>query len=151
MLRNSKGISLITLIVTIVVMIILISIVVNSSIDSVEETNLTKINTEIRNIKDAVSTRISNNERNETLYPIIGEKVGDSVFDYVRTIETLTSDEIDDLINKLSDRYNEGNQDYFRLVGKAEAELLGVEGLDSEHYYIVNYYECEVYGPVSVK
>ena len=148
MLKNQKGISLITVIVTVVIMIILISIVVSSSIDSVEETNITKIENEIKNLKDAVSIRMSNYERNKSLYPMIGEKLDGKIFEYIPTIANLESDEISNITSKVTDSYNKGNQDYYRLVGRLDAEKIGVEGIDFEHKYIVDYYECEVYGPV---
>lgn len=148
MLKNNKGISLITVIVTIVIMIILISIVVSSSIDSVEETNLTKIENEIKNLKDAVSVRMANYERNKTLYPMIGEKLEGKVFEYIPTIANLESGEVSNIISKITNNYNNGNQDYYRLVGRVDAEKIGVEGIDIAHRYIVDYYECEVYGPV---
>ena len=151
MLKNNKGISLITLIVTIVVMIILASIIISSSLDSVEETNITKINNEIKDLKIAVGNRIANYERNNTLYPMVGKKVEDSLYEYIRSIETLTLDEINEIIDKLSTVYSEKTKEYYRLVGKKEAEILGVEGVDGEHYYVVDYYECEVYGPVELE
>lgn len=132
-------------------MVILISIVISASIDSVEETNITKIENEIKDLTEAVNIRISNYERNSTTYPIIGEKIGDSLFEYIRSIEMLDLSEITEIINKIAVIYNDETKDFFRLVGRTEAEKLGVEGIDVEHYYIVNYYECEVYGPVSLK
>lgn len=148
MIKNENGISLLTVIITIVVMIILISIVVNSSINSVDETNLTKINYETKNIKDAVNIRISNHERNASAYPYVGTPVGDKVFTYVQYIEILTKEEINELIKKLTDNYNVGNEKYYRLIGKTEAEELGVDGIDIEHCYIIDYYEGDVYGPI---
>ena len=56
-----------------------------------------------------------------------------------------------DVIERISKNYASETADYYRLVGRTEAEKLGVESLDIEHYYVVDYNECEVYGPVSVK
>lgn len=151
MLKNSKGVSLVTLVITIVVMIIILTITISSSLQSVEETNTTKIENEIRNLKDAVNIRVANYERNPSLYPIVGRKVGDMVFEYIRSIENLESQEISDIITNISKNYSAETSDYYRLVGKTEAEKLGVESLDVEHYYIIDYNECEVYGPVSAQ
>ena len=125
MLKNNKGISLITVLVTIVIMSILIYIVVNSSINSVSETNITKINNEIKNLKNAISVRISNNERNENLYPMVGNKLEyEKLFEQISSIKNLSSGEVTTIVNK----YNAETQDYFRLIGKIDAEKLGVEG-----------------------
>lgn len=150
MLKNKKGVSLVTLVITIVVMLIVLTITISSSLKSVNETNTTKIENEIRNLKDAVSDRMTNHERNPILYPIIGEKIGDSVFEYIRSIENMESQEISEVIAQISKNYSSETADYYRLVGRSEAEKLGVESLDIEHYYVVDYDECEVYGPVSI-
>lgn len=151
MVKSNRGVSLVTLVITIVVMLIIISITISSSIKSVEETNATKIENEIRSLRDAVNDRMANHERNAILYPIIGEKIGDSVFEYIRSIENLESQEINKIISQISDNYSVDNVDYYRLVGRTEAEKLGVENIDMEHYYVVDYYECDVYGPISLK
>ena len=147
MLKNEKGISLVMLVITIVVMVVMISITISSSINSVEETNLTRIQNEIRNLKDAANDRMANYKRNSTLYPIIGEKIADEFLDdYIRSIEFVEPSDVFDKI-----RYNDETKDYYRLVGRIEAEKLGVEGIDAEHYYIIDYTEGEVYGPVNIE
>lgn len=151
MLKNKKGVSLITLVITIVVMLIVLTITISSSLKSVDETNATRIENEIRNLKDAVNDRMTNYERNPMMYPIIGEKIGDTVFEYIRSIENMESQEISNVIAQISENYSSETADYYRLVGRTEAEKLGVESLDIEHYYVVDYNECEVYGPVSIK
>lgn len=151
MFKSDKGVSLITLVITIVAMLVILSIVINSSIDSVEETNITKIQNETKDLRDAVNDRIANNKRNSVLYPIIGEKIGDSIFEYIRSIEYLDSQEINKIIEQISVTYSAEYSDYYRLVGRGEAEKLGVENIDAEHFYIVDYYECEVYGPISLE
>ena len=92
---------MVTLVISIVVMIIILSIVINSSINSVNETNLTKIDNEIGDLKNAVAIRITNYQRNSTLYPIVGQKIGDNVFEYIRSIERLSSSEIGDIIDEI--------------------------------------------------
>ena len=151
MIKNNKGVSLVSLVITIVVMLVILSITLSSSLQSVEETNLTKIENEIRDLKDAVNDRLANYQRNPMTYPIIGEKVGDNIFEYIRSIETLESNEISEIIEQISVTYSVENADYYRLVGRTEAEKLGVENIDAKHFYIVDYYDCDVYGPISVK
>lgn len=151
MIKSNRGVSLVTLVITIVVMFIMISITISASIKSVEETNTTKIDHEIRSLRDAVSDRLANNKRNAVLYPIIGEKIGDSVNEYIRSIENLEGPQKEKIINKINndERNFEETKDFFRLVGRTEAEKLGVENIDVEHFYVVDYYECEVYGPIN--
>lgn len=151
MFKESKGVSLITLVITIVAMIIILSITISSSLEGVQEANITKIENEISNLKEAVNDRMANYERNAILYPIIGEKIGDSVFEYIRSIEGLESQEISEIISGIAENYSADNADYYRLVGRTEAEKLGVESVDSTHFYVVDYFECEVYGPVSLE
>ena len=151
MIKNNKGVSLVSLVVTIVVMLIILSITLSSSLKSVEETNLTKIDNELRDLKDAVNDRMANYQRNPMVYPIIGEKVGDNLVEYIRSIETLESQEINEIIEQINVTYSPEIADYYRLVGRTEAEKLGVENIDVEHFYVVDYYDCDVYGPISEK
>ena len=149
MIKIEKGVSLVTLVITIVVMVVMISIIIGTSIQSIDEANVTKIDNEIKTLKDAVIDRISNNARNETLYPIVGEKLGDTIFEHIRSIERLDNKEISEIIGNIAGNYSQETSDYYRLVGNIDAEKLGVEGLDPTHAYVVDYIECEVYGPVS--
>ena len=153
MIKSNRGVSLVTLVITIVVMLIMISITISASLKSVEETNDTKIEHEIRSLQDAVNDRLANNNRNPVLYPIIGEKIGDSINEYIRSIENLENGEKDKILNRINngERNFDETKDFFRLVGRTEAEKLGVENIDKEHFYVVDYYECEVYGPISLK
>ena len=148
-MKNNAGVSLVTLVITIVVMLVILSITLSSSLDSIEETNMTKIENEIRTLKDAANDRMANYERNPTLYPLVGDKIGDGIIDYIGAIETLESSEITQLKVKYKDEAH--HSDYHRLVGRADAAKLGVENIDVEHFYIIDYYNVEVYGPVSSK
>lgn len=142
MLKNNKGVSMITLVITIVIMVIMISIILNSSIDSIEETNVTKIENEVRMLKEAVNVRITNHERNENLYPLIGEKVGDEIYNKLKNIEGIEPS----VINELN--YSAETEDLYRVIDAADAKQLGVDGIDVEHRYILDYNDCEVYGPL---
>lgn len=142
MLKNNKGISMITVVITIVIMVIMISIVLYSSIDSIEETNVTKIENEIRMLKEAVNVRITNYERNENLYPLIGVKVGDEIYNKLSKIDGMDSS----VINGIN--YSEETEDYYREIDSNDAKQLGVDGIDIEHRYILDYNDCEVYGPL---
>ena len=148
--QNNQGISMIMLVIAIVVMIIIISIIMNSSLTSIEEVEMVKIEEEISNLTDAVNDRIANYERNSKAYPLLGKVIGDDIFIYIRSIDYLESDEITRLITKINLSYSEENRDLYRVIGNKEAQLLGVSNVDTEHYYVVDYHEGEVYGPVSL-
>ena len=149
MIKDNKGISLIMLVISFVIMILLISIIVNTSLNSVEEVETVKIEDEIRNLTDAVNDRIINNERNSIQYPLVGSKVEEDVFLYIRSIKTLDSSEITKIISKINENYSDKTKDLFRLVGNIEAQRLGVKNVDPDHYYIVDYNTGDVYGPVT--
>ena len=148
--KKNRGISMIMLVIAIVIMIILISIIMSSSLTSVEEVEMVKIEEEIRNLTDAVNDRIANYERNSKAYPLVGTVIGENVFIYIRSIDYLESDEITRIITKINLSYSEDNRELYRVIGNKEAQLLGVSNVDNEHYYVVDYNEGEVYGPISL-
>lgn len=146
MSKKDNGISMVTLVITMVLMIIMISMVVNSGIESIEETNVTKIENEIRMLKEAMNIRITNHERNEYLYPLIGEKVGDEIYNKLSTIAGIEPE----VINRIKDNieYSQESEDLYREIDATDAKQLGVDGINVEHRYILDYNDCEVYGPL---
>ena len=150
MLKKQSGISLMMLVISIVVMLILISIIMNSSLNSIEEVDDIKIEDEIRNLREAVNDRMINYERNSILYPMVGRKVGDKIYTLVRSIDSVDSSEISRIITNINKNYSDDTKDYYRLVGNSDAQSLGVTNIEPEHYYIVDYIDIEVYGPVDL-
>ena len=157
MIKNNKGVSLVTLVITIVVMLIIIAISFNSSLNSVNEANITKVENEMKTLKDAIRIRMANYERDETVYPLVGEKMSEFVvLDYLRSIDEMyikSPDEIDNIINTYYSylQTDISKTDYYRLIGSSEAAALNVESISSDNYYIANYLEGDVYGPISSK
>ena len=98
-------------------------------------------------LKEAVNTRITNHERNENLYPLVGEKIGDEIYNKLSKIDGIDSS----IINRIKDNieYSEESEDLYREIDAADAKQLGVDGIDIEHRYILDYNDCEVYGPLS--
>ncbi len=152
MFKKQDGISIIMLVISIVVMLILISIVMNSSLNSIEEVDSVKIEDEIRNLREAVNDRMINYERNSILYPMVGRKIADDkIYLLVRSIDNKDSSEISRMISSINKNYSEETKNYYRIVGNSDAQSLGVSNIDPEHYYVVDYIEVEVYGPVSLE
>lgn len=144
-MKNNKGISLITLTIMIVIMIILASIVMNSGMESIGETNDTKVVIEIEKLKEAVSKRMTDNARNEAAYPFVGEKVADIVA-YAYYIEEMSNGDLQKFINSVT----EESIDYMRIVDSVAAANLGVSSVAEDHYFIVDYYNGKVYGTINM-
>ena len=145
-MKKQKGISLIALIVTIIVIIILASIVMSGGLNSVKEARDTKVDMELRNLKDAVSERMIKNAENAVGYPLVGEKIDDAA-EYIYYIDGITNAEIEEFIQELS----EENIDWYRIVDAKAAEKLGVDAIDEEHYFLVDYSSGKVYGTINMK
>ena len=148
MLKSQKGITILTLVFTISVILIIASIVINSSLKGVNEANEAKIAQEITNLRNAVTDRMINYERNELSFPPVGEIIGDRVFEYVDDIEGIDADTATSIKNAISQNYSSETSRFFRIVSGADAIRLGVEGIDNARRYIVDYVGLEVYGPL---
>lgn len=146
-MKKNSGVSMIALVVTVIVIIILASIVTTSGLDSIDETSKTKIDMEIRSIKDAVADRMVNNAQNPGKYPLVGKKLNNDVTLYIYYIENMSNEEIADFVSGI----NDDNIDSYRLIDSIAAGALGIESIDPEHYYIVDYSTGKVYGTVNMK
>ncbi|MBQ8299453.1 MAG: hypothetical protein IJX99_06280 [Clostridia bacterium] len=142
-MKNS-GVSMITLVVMIVIMIILASIAVTSGIDSVNEANKTKLEVEITELKKAVSSRMVEIERDSTV-AMPGQKTEDIV-EYIYYVEDLSNEDLEDFIRGV----NAETIDYYRIVDSVSAAALGVSSVNTEHYFIVDYYTGKVYGNLNM-
>ena len=149
MKKDEQGISLIMLVISIVVMLLLTAIVLNSSLNSIEEVQEVKLEDEIRNLREAANDRLINYERNEFIYPLVGLKIEGDIYAYIRSISTLSSSEMTKAINSVSETYSSATSDYFRIVTSEDAIRLGVSNIESGERFIVDYYNVEVYGPVT--
>ena len=138
------------LVISIVVMLLLTTIVLNSSLNSIQEVQEVKVEDEIRNLREAANDRAINHERNEYAYPLVGKNIEISdLLLYIRSIPTLSSSEASTIIADIEAIYSADTSDDYRVVGSTEALDLGVSNIDPEHYYIIDYYYIEVYGPLS--
>ena len=62
-------------------------------------------------------------------------------------LKCITNEEIKNFIQSI----NEENIDSYRLVDSIAANALGVQSIDTEHYYIVDYSTGKVYGTIDMK
>ncbi len=145
-MRNS-GVSLITLIVTIMVIIILATIVMSSGTGSVEEARKTQVQVELKELKEAVNRRMIEHEKNPSQNPLIGMKVSGDLLVYLSYIDDITNEQIQDFAKNLEDE----NVEFFRLVDSQSAVALGVESIDKDNGYIVDYSTGKVYGSVNME
>ena len=121
-LEDKNGISLIALIITIIVMIIIAAIAVFNLRDVLSMTNDTKYGVERSELAKAVSARFTNYCKNSIAYPLLGTPVDAS---------ELAEDEV-------------AYVDYIRILDYSDIVQLGVENVDSDSVYKVNYYTNDV-------
>ena len=153
-MKNSKGISMITLIITMVVMIILASIVLIAGDDSMETADRAKIGTEKKSLQEAIQSRFAGYMRNSATYPLVGATVNsdvDEIVDYLEEIgredakKSSTKSEIEAFLEK-----NINNEEYNRIINYSDMLALEMKNVSNaiEYSYIVNYYSLDVVGPI---
>lgn len=145
-MKNNSGVSIITLVVTIMIIIILASIAIMSGRDSIDETSKTKVDVEIGSLKEAVSARMIDYARNSLKYPLIGKKV-DDVTVYLPYIENLSEEEKDAFTARVNAA---SSKDVYRIVDSIAAASLGVDAVNENHYFIVDYATGSVYGSIDM-
>lgn len=153
-MKNSKGISMITLIITIIIMLILAGIVYVVSDDGRERADKAKYLNEIKLIREAAQSRFAGYLRSSTTYPLEGTLAKDSLAEILLQLETLgcESTSLDEMGNEinvfLSD--NVENSEYSRIINYADMLELGITNVSSKttYVYLVNYYSLDVVGPI---
>lgn len=168
-MKNSKGISMITLIITIVVIIILSSIAIVVSENGIDMALDARYQNERKELSEAVTSRFAGYLRNSSTYPLEGvsveavfddslsndEKEAEALTQIVERLKNLGSTTVDTVdvkneINKiLHDNIN--HIKYTRIVSSTEMLALGLTNLGSDinYVYIVNYYSADVIGPIN--
>lgn len=137
---------MITLIVTILVIIILATIVMSSGTGSVEEARKTQVQVELKELKEAVNRRMIEHEKNPSQNPLIGMKMDDPLV-YLAYIDDITNEQIQDFAKNLEDE----NVEFFRLIDSQAAIALGIESMDEDNGYIVDYSTGKVYGSIDME
>lgn len=145
-MNKKHGVTMINLVITILVIIILVTIVLSTGLRSISETQNTRIEMEIRNLKDAVSNRMVKNEKNPEKYPLIGNKI-DDLSEFLNYVDGLSDEEREKVTKNLtSDRL-----EYYRIIDNNAAAALGVESVTNTHFYIVDYLTGNVFGCIDIE
>lgn len=166
-MKNSKGISLTSLVIMIIVIIILSSIVFVISNDGMEMSEQARYKNEIKELQTAITSRFSGYCRNEVAFPLEGTAIDISDGD---TADQITEKIINALI--ASGRYahsidmteenvmpakikkfvedNIDNISYTRILNPQDWIAIGLNSVsgNANYSYIVNYYSTDVIGPV---
>ena len=144
-MKKNSGISLITVVIMVIIMIILAGIAMSSGIESVNEANDTKVAVEISEIKKAVANKMIEIEKSSTV-GMPGQKI-DDVVEYIYYVDEMSNEELQEFLENV----DEERADYYRLLDSVSAAALGVSSVQSDHYYIVDYYTGNVYGTVNME
>lgn len=154
-MKNSKGISIITLIITIIVMLILSSIVYVVTNDGMETANNAKYYNEKKSLQEALESRFADFARNEKMNPLEGTIIEENTADKI--IENLTSigrkeanteknrEEIIEFVDK-----NVKHAEYTRIINYDDMLALEIANVSykANYSYIVNYYSLDIVGPI---
>lgn len=153
-MKNSKGISMITLIVTIVVMLILASIAFFAGDDSVDTANRAKLGSEKKSLKEAMQSRFAGYMRNSDTYPLEGTIIDsdvDVIAEYLKNIGRIEANknEVKAEINTFLEK-NVSNEEYNRIINYSDMLALEMTHVSNtmDYSYIVNYYSLDVVGPI---
>lgn len=160
MLKNNKGISLITLILTIIVILILTAIFVSSGLDSIFEAKGSKNANEIAQLKSAVADRFNSYLKNEDTVALVGKlakntesynTVDECVNKIISTLdfEKATDEEKNAEKNRISNNISRDYEKYVMIIESGDMAQLGLENYSKTNRYIVDYYTGAVYGPIS--
>ncbi len=157
MIKNNKGINLITLIIMIAIILILTAIFASNGLDSVFEAKNSKNANEIAQLKTAVANRFNSYLKNEDTVSLIGKPVKStytsdecvnkiiSTLDFEKASQEEKTAEITKITNNISRDFNE----YIMIIESGDMARLGLENYSKTNRYIVNYYTGAVYGPIS--
>lgn len=157
MIKNNKGINLITLIIMIAVILILTAIFASNGLDSIFEAKNSKNANEIAQLKTAVTNRFNSYLKNEDTVMLIGQPAKNtystnecinkiiSSLDFEKTSQEEKDAEVSKITNNISRDFSE----YVMIIGSGDMAKLGLENYSKTNRYIVNYYTGAVYGPIS--
>lgn len=153
-MKNSKGISMITLVITIIVMLILASIVYVVSNDGRETADDAKYYNEKKIIQEAMQSRFSGYLRNSDTYPIEGTELNNSVDEIIVQLEAIGREEAnaDEIKTEITNflAKNSGHSEYNRIINYDDMLDLGITNVSykTNYSYIANYYSLDIIGPI---
>ena len=128
MMKNEKGINIISLIVTIIVIIILSAIVINIGTQGLDSTDTAVIASEKKAIETAIVERFADYSFDKETFPLIGTEI--------------SSDDIVDFSEADASHLN-----YMRKINASNMRSLGIKNATGAEY-IVDYYSGDVFGPL---
>ncbi len=157
MLKNNKGISLITLILTIIVILILTAIFLSTGLDSIFEAKGSKNANEIAQLKSAISDRFNSYLKNEDTVALTGKlakntyTTDECINKIISTLdfEKATDEEKETQKNKISNNISRDYEKYVMIIESGDMAQLGLENYSKTNRYIVDYYTGMVYGPIA--
>lgn len=130
--KNSKGISMVSLVVTVTVLLIVSMVAVNLGTSGIKETNDAKLVSELQIVQHAVLEQYTKYKTTKDNVYLVGNKITDEEANQI-------ANEIGVVLVNIPDIYS--NQDYYRL-DKASLTAIGIQ--DSSDEYIINYISGEV-------
>lgn len=131
-LKNSKGITIISLAITVIVLLIISTIGISVGIDGIKSVNDSKLTSELQMVQHAVLEQYTKYKTTQDTVYLVGNKV---------TTEEVTNiaQELGITLVTIPDTYL--NKDYYRL-DKASLREIGIQDTNDE--YIINYISGEV-------
>lgn len=131
-LKNSKGITIISLAITVIVLLIISTIGISIGIDGIKSVNDSKLTSELQMVQHAVLEQYTKYKTTQDTVYLVGNKV---------TTEEVTNiaQELGITLVTIPDTYL--NKDYYRL-DKASLREIGIQDTNDE--YIINYISGEV-------
>jgi type II secretory pathway pseudopilin PulG len=167
-MNNKRGVSIVALVFMIIIMIILASIALTSGLTGYDKAFEAKAKEERRQILNAISSRFGDNQRNKTVYPLVGFEIPEDYYnsdseddtkinqitDYLIKVfksrnrlnaddNALTQEEIKGFVKKNLDCMS-----YTRIILHDDIIELGIDSISSESIFLINYYSADVVGPI---
>ena len=169
-MNSKKGVSIVALVFMIIIMVILASIALTSGLTGYDKAYEAKAKEERRQIVNAISGRFGDNQRNGTVYPLVGfeippeyytndnddatkiENITNYLLGVFRSNDKLNLDEV--TINQTKDevkKFVEKNLDimkYTRILMHDDIIALGIDSISQYAMFLINYYSADVVGPI---
>lgn len=141
MLKENRGITIISLVVTIIVLLILAGVTVNGVIQGIDETEENKLLSELSMVQHAISERYTKYKLTKDKDILVGTR-----------IQTSTLEDVPNTIIWKVTQFDETNnpeKEYYR-ISNADLKKLGLSSNDATNSsYIINYSTGEVYNEIS--
>lgn len=154
-MKNSKGISIITLVITIVVMLILASIVYVVGNDGMETADNAKHYNEKKSLQEAMEARFASFAVNEKMNPLEGTQIedytADKIIEHLTSLgrkEANTTENRDEIVKFVEQNVN--HAEYTRIINYDDMLALEIANVSykTNYSYVVNYHSLDIVGPI---